>query len=690
MSTTGTFSYPQTRRCDQVDNYHGVEVADPFRWLEDADSAETASWVEAQNAVTMPFIASLPYRDQLRARLTQLWDYEKRGVPRHRGKRYFWYYNSGLQNQYVLYTSTNPKAKRGRVLIDPNTFSEDGTVALAATSINPDGSLIAYAKSKSGSDWMEWFVRDIATGEDLSDHLQWSKFSGAAWTKDGKGFFYCRYPANTLEGKNVDQKVYYHVVGTTQDEDTLVYERPDFPEWSFGVGVTDDKRYLIISSAEGFDGNRLFIRDLEVEDAPIVELFGKADAHYSIVDNDGTLFWLQTDLDAPRYRVMSFDLTTFDPADPELMEVIPEAEQPLEDATLLDNKFVLSYLQDAHTVIKIHDRAGKFVRTVNLPGVGTVSGFGGKRRQWKTFFHFTSFSDPGSSYRYDMRTDTWELYIQPSILFDPADYQTEQVFYESADGTRVPMFICYKKGMKRNATNPTYLYGYGGFSVSMTPEFSLDILLWMEMGGIFAQPNLRGGAEYGEQWHIDGTKLKKQNVFDDFIAAAEYLIANGYTSTPKLAIGGGSNGGLLVGACMTQRPELFAAAFPAVGVMDMLRFHTFTIGRHWTSDYGCSENPEEFAALHKYSPVHNVRPARYPTTLVSTADHDDRVVPAHSFKFISELQAAHQGDNPVLIRIETKAGHGAGKPTAKIIEETSDKWAFAIYALDFTPNIVPV
>lgn len=687
-STIDKLAYPQTPRCDQVDDYHGTLVADPFRWLEDPHSEDTRTWVDAQNAVTFSFLSALPYRDAIKRRLTKLWDYEKRDTPFKRGNRYFWFNNSGLQNQSVLYVASRPDVKAPRVLLDPNTLSEDGTVALSGLSYSKDGKLIAYSTSTSGSDWEEWFVRDVATGNDLGDHLKWCKFSRAVWTKDDRGFFYLRYPENSLEGQNSHQKIYYHVLGTTQDEDVLVYERPEEPQASFWIELTEDKRYLVIYVHEGFDANRIFIKDLEAEGGKVVEVFAKSDAHYNIIDNDGSLFWVQTDLKAPRYRVMAFRFGNCDGGEPELVEVIPEADQPLESARMLDNKFVLTYLQDAHTMVKIYDRAGRFVRNISLPGLGTVSGFNGRRRQWKTFFDFTSFSDPGTAYRYDMRTDKWDVFRKPAVLFDPADYQCDQVFYKSRDGTRVPMFICYKRGMKRAGSNPTYLYGYGGFSVSLLPEFSLETLLWMEMGGIFAQPNLRGGAEYGEKWHIDGTKLKKQNVFDDFIAAAEYLIANGYTSAPKLAIGGASNGGLLVGACITQRPELFGAAFPAIGVMDMLRFHRFTIGQHWTSEYGCSENPEEFAALYKYSPVHNVRQAKYPATLVTTADHDDRVVPAHSYKFVSELQGGQQGGNPVIIRIETKAGHGAGKPTAKIIEETADKWAFAIHALDFVPEII--
>ena len=690
-AATKAFSYPITKRGDQVDNYHGTPVADPFRWLEDPNSAETAAWVDAQNAVTQPFLAGLPYREQIKARLTQLWNFEKRSTPSKHAGRYFWYRNSGLQNQSVLYTSTNMHSKKPRVLLDPNTLSADGTVALSGTSISENGKLLAYSISASGSDWCEWRVRDIRTGKDLPDLVKWCKFSGASWTKDNRGFFYSRYAepndSTKLEDTNTDQKVYYHVIGTDQSEDVLVYERPDHPKWSLGSALTEDGRYHLIYASEGFDWNNIYFRDLK-NNGPWQTLFDTEDAHYSVVDSDGSLFWIQTDLDAPRGRVMAVDVSKLTGGRPQMTEVIGQAPETMESARLLNNHFVVSYLKDAHTQVRIFDRKGKHRRDVEFPGLGTVSGFGGKRRSRKTFYTFTSFNSPGTAYQYDMRTGESTLFHQTEVAFNPDEYTTEQVFYTSKDGTRVPMFICYRNGLKRDGSNPTYLYGYGGFSVNETPSFSTSILVWMEMGGIFAMPNLRGGGEYGEDWHQAGTKLRKQNVFDDFIAAAEYLIANGYTSTLKLAIGGGSNGGLLVGACMTQRPDLFAAAVPAVGVMDMLRFHKFTVGAHWISDYGCSEVPEEFAALRAYSPVHNVTAGiSYPATLVTTADHDDRVVPAHSYKFIAELQAAQAGDAPVLIRIETKAGHGAGKPTAKVIEEASDKWAFLLAALQATPNL---
>lgn len=674
---TASLTYPATNRGDQIDEFHGTKVADPYRWLEDANSAETAAWVEAQNAVTMPFLAALPARERMKTRLTELWNYEKRGVPFRRGKRHFFYLNTGLQNQSVLYTTSGPKVKKARVLLDPNTLSTDGTVALSAISFSPNGELMAYAVSYSGSDWLEWRVKNVATGVDLPDVINWSKFSGASWTKDNKGFFYSRYAEPAKDGKNQDtnyfQKLYYHVVGTDQAQDVLIYERPDKKEWGFSGSVTEDGRYLIISVWQGGSKNRVFYKDLKSPEK-VVELLPEADATWSFIDNSGSLFWFQTDKNAPRGRIVTIDISAEQPAP---VELIAEATETLEGVSMLDNKFVLTYLKDAHAQVKIYDRNGKFLREVALPGLGTVSGFDGSRRSRVTYYTYASFNTPGQQYRFDVRTGVSQLHNSVPVKFEPSDYQTEQIFYTSKDGTRVPMFISYKKGLVKDGTAPTYLYGYGGFNVNLTPSFSPSVLAWMEAGGVYAMPNLRGGGEYGQQWHEAGTKLKKQNVFDDFISAAEWLTANKYTSSSRLSIGGGSNGGLLVGACMTQRPELYAAAVPAVGVMDMLRFHKFTIGWAWIPDYGSAENAEEFKALYAYSPLHNLRSGvSYPATLVLTADHDDRVVPAHSFKFIAELQHAHSGANPVLIRIETKAGHGSGKPTAKVIEEAADKWAF--------------
>ncbi|MEN9279158.1 MAG: prolyl oligopeptidase family serine peptidase, partial [Thermostichus sp. DG_1_5_bins_95] len=612
----------------------------------------------------------------------QLWNYEKYSQPFKEGGRYFYFKNSGLQNQSVLYTQ-NSLAEEGRVLLDPNTFSEDGTVALSGIAISENGRYLAYGLSQSGSDWQEWRVRDIETGEDLPDHIRWVKFSGASWTKDSQGFFYSRYdePAagNEYEGTNYFQKLYYHRLGTPQSEDQLVYHRPDQKEWGFAAGVTEDGVYLIISVWRGTDPkNLIFYKDLRDPNSPVVELIREFEAEYSFVGNEGSRFWLVTDFQAPRRRLLAIDIRQPD----QIQEVVPQAEETLQGVSLIHNQFVAFYLKDAHTEIKTFALDGTFLGEIPLPGLGSAGGFAGKRYDSETFYTFTSFTTPPTIYRYDFTTGSSSLFRQPKVDFDPDAYEVKQVFYTSHDGTRVPMFITHKKGLELTGDLPTLLYGYGGFGVSLTPSFSISLVAWLEIGGVYAQPNLRGGGEYGEEWHQAGTKLNKQRVFEDFIAAAEWLIANGYTNSSRLAISGGSNGGLLVGACMTQRPDLFAAALPAVGVMDMLRFHKFTIGWAWTSEYGSPENPEEFQALYAYSPLHNLKPGTaYPATLITTADHDDRVVPAHSFKFAAALQAAQQGSQPVLIRIETKAGHGAGKPTTKLIEEAADRWAFLVQVL---------
>ncbi|MCC3435411.1 MAG: S9 family peptidase [Oscillatoriales cyanobacterium] len=694
-------SYPTTRKAEQTDDYHGVQVSDPYRWLEDPDSEETQAWVEAQNAVTFGYLSQIPAREKIKQRLTKLWDYEKYGIPFKQGDRYFYYKNDGLQNQSVLYTLPSLDGEP-KVLIDPNTLSEDGTVALGGVALSEDGQLMAYGLSISGSDWQEWKVRDVETGEDLSDHLKWLKFSGAAWTHDGKGFFYSRYDEpnekTKLEDVNYYQKLFYHKLGTPQSEDVLICDRPDQKEWGFSGGVTEDGKYLIISVWLGTDPqNLIFYKDLTAPESSIVELINKFEAEYSFIDNEGSLFWFQTDLNAPLGRVIAIDTNNPPPlslagADTPLnppltkggfTEIIPEAAETLGGISLLNNQFVASYLKDAYTQIKIFNLDGSFAREVALPGIGSAGGFGGKRHDTETFYAYTSFTTPNTIYRYNMLTDESSIYRQPKVDFNPEDYETKQIFYPSKDGTQVPMFVTHKKGLQLDGNNPTYLYGYGGFSISLTPSFSLSRLVWLEMGGVYVTACLRGGGEYGESWHQAGTKLNKQNVFDDFISAAEWLIENKYTKPAKLAIAGGSNGGLLVGACMTQRPELFGAALPAVGVLDMLRFHKFTIGHAWVPEYGSSDNPAEFPTIHAYSPLHNLKAGTaYPATMITTADHDDRVVPAHSFKFASALQATHAGEKPVLIRIETKAGHGGGKPTAKVIEELADEWAFLVRELD--------
>lgn len=677
--------YPDSPKVEQVDDYHGTQVADPYRWLENPDSAETRKWIEAQNKLTFGYLAEIPQREQIKERLTKLWNYEKYSIPFKQGDRYFYFKNDGLQNQSVLYTLKSLDDEPA-VLLDPNKLSDDGTVALSGLAISEDGKLMAYGLSFSGSDWQEWKVRSVETREDLSDHLKWVKFSGASWSHDHQGFFYSRYDEpnekSKLEDVNYYQKLYYHRIGTSQAEDVLIYERSDQKEWGFSGGVSEDGKYLIISVWLGTDSrNLVFYKDLTNPNAEVIELINQFEADYSVIDNDGDVFYIQTDLDAPRKRVIAID--TRNPDRNNWKEIIPEAEETLEGVGILNHQFVASYLKDAHTEIKIFNLNGTFVRQVELPGLGSAGGFGGKREDTETFYSFTSFTTPPTIYRYNMTTNESTIFRQPTVDFNPDDYESKQIFYHSKDGTRVPMLITHKKGLKLDGNNPTFLTAYGGFNIPLTPNFSVSNLVWMEMGGVFALPNLRGGGEYGEEWHQAGMKLKKQNVFDDFIAAAEWLIDNGYTTSTKLAIAGGSNGGLLVGACMTQRPDLFGAALPAVGVMDMLRFHKFTIGWAWISEYGSPEDPEEFKALYAYSPLHNLKPGTaYPATLITTADHDDRVVPAHSFKFAAALQAAHKGTNPVLIRIETKAGHGAGKPTTKKIEEVSDTWAFLVRVLD--------
>lgn len=683
--TDGTpMAYPKAKTVDQVDDYHGTKVSDPYRWLEDTDSADTKAWVEAENKLTFSYLDQIPYRAAIRERLLKLWNYERFTAPEKEGGRYFYQHNNGLQNQNVLLVADSLTAEP-RVLLDPNTLSADGTVALAGRAITDDGKLMAYGTAASGSDWTEWHVRDITTGNDLPDLIKWVKFSDASWTKDDKGFFYSRYDepkeGMALRDTVYFQKLYYHKVGTAQSDDKLIYDRPDNKEMLFGGSVTDDGRYLIITVEQGTSPkNRLYYKDLTKPDAQVVKLLDDFDAEYRFVDNDGPVFWIRTDLKAPRGKLIAID--TRHPESANWKTVVAEGPDKLEGAGTVDNLFLLSYLKDARNEVRVHDLKGKFLRNVDLPGIGTAAGFGGKRTDKETFYAFTSFVTPTTIYRYEPGAGKSTVFRQPKVDFDPTKYETKQVFYNSKDGTRVPMFLTYKKGLKLNGENPTLLYAYGGFDISLTPFFSVPNIVWLEMGGIYAQPNLRGGGEYGEDWHLAGTHGKKQNVFDDYFAAAEWLIANKYTSTPKLAIRGASNGGLLMGASLTQRPDLFGAALPEVGVMDMLRFQKFTIGWAWTSDYGSSDNPEDFKYLYAYSPLQNLKPGtKYPPTMISTADHDDRVVPGHSFKFAATMQADQAGPAPVLIRIETKAGHGGGKPISKIIDETADEWAFVAHNL---------
>jgi len=680
-------AYPAAPRADIVDSYGDVAVPDPFRPLEDLDAPATVAWVEGENAVTQAFLAEVPERDAIRARLQTLWDYERRGMPSREGSHYTYFKNDGLQNQAVLYVADTPRGDGARVLLDPNTLSDDGTVALNATSFSEDGSKLAYALSASGSDWQTWRVRDVATGTDLADEIRWSKFTSAAWLHDGSGFFYGRFdtPDESAQFKDANyfHKIFLHRLGTEQAADELIYERPDQKEWNFSPEVSSDGRWLIVRAQQGTDPkNRLYVLDLRDPSASAVPLAADGDASWTYLGNDDARFYLVTTLDAPRGRIVARTL-----GGGQTEAIVPESTDTLEDATLFGGTFIVQYLRDAHAVVRRFAIDGAALGEIALPGLGTVGGFGGRRTETETFFAFTSYTRPTTIYRYDVARDTAEVIFAPAVAFDPDAFESELVFYPSKDGTRIPLIISRKKGTPRDPAQPTILYGYGGFNISLTPAFSPGTLGWMDMGGAFAVANLRGGGEYGEAWHLDGTREKKQNVFDDFIAGAEYLIAQGYTSREKLAIMGGSNGGLLVGATLTQRPDLCAAALPAVGVMDMLRFQNFTIGWAWTTDYGSSDEPEMFPILHGYSPLHAIRDGvAYPATLITTADHDDRVFPAHSFKFAARLQEAQGGPAPILIRIESKAGHGAGKPTTKMIEEAADRYAFLVRVLGFSPS----
>ena len=674
-------NYPQTMRDDTVDDYFGVKVADPYRWLENDTSAQTAAWVEAENRVTQAFLQKIPQRAKLAKRLKEVANYEKIGLPaEHNGKWYF-YKNNGLQNQSVLYVM-DELGGTPRVFLDPNTLSTDGTVALKGVFFSHNGKYAAYAISRSGSDWQEFYVVDVATGKLLPDHIEWAKFSGAAW--QGDGFYYSAYdaPVQGKEFSNVNevQKIYYHKMGTPQSEDVLFYQNPAFPKRFYTVGVNEEETMMYMYESGAGAGNNLFVRDLRVPNAQFIQMTSDMDYQYSPIEFIGDKIYLLTNYGAPKCRVMVADVKK--PGLNDWQELIPEQQDVLEDATMIDDKLVLTYSKDASNHLFVYTLDGQRQHEIQLPSVGSV-GISGKKGHKECFYSFTSFTVPGTIYRYDIEKNVSSLYAAPKVGFNLNAYESKQLFFKSKDGTRIPMFITYKKGMKLNGKNPVYLYGYGGFNISLPPSFSSMRIPFLENGGIYAQVNLRGGSEYGEEWHLAGTKMRKQNVFDDFIGAAEYLIAQNYTSKEKIAIVGGSNGGLLVGACMTQRPDLFRVAIPEVGVMDMLRYHKFTIGWNWASDYGTSEDsPEMFEYLRGYSPLHNLKEGTaYPATLVTTADHDDRVVPAHSFKFAATLQACHTGDNPVLIRIDSKAGHGGGKPMSKVIEEQADIYGFIMYHL---------
>ncbi len=683
-SPGSTLAYPAANRVDHVDDYHGTKVADPYRWLEDIDSPETRKWVEAEAKLTDAYLAAIPGRDAIAKRLKKIWNYTRWSEPFRRGKNWFFTRNNGLQNQAVLFVTTDLE-KKPRVLLDPNRLSKDGTVALQAIAVTDDGQRLAYALSDAGSDWVTWRVRDVATAKDLPDEIRWAKFSGASWRTDGSGFYYSGYDApadpHIFKTANERHKLFFHKLGTPQSEDALIYTRTDDPGWYVGGQVTDDGRYLIVTASHGTeDKNTLLVQDLSVPNAPVAPLIPNATARYEVIGNVGSVLYVRTNDNAPRNRIVAIDLGRPPPAD--WRSVVPEGDDTLDAASVVGGQIVTHYLHDAHSVVRRYGFDGARLGELALPGIGTAGGFAGRNQDTATYYSYSSFTTPTSIYRLDLATGETSLWRMPKLAgFKPAEFETRQVFYASKDGTRVPMFITARKGTKLDGNNPTILYGYGGFNISMQPAFSPRIATWLEMSGVFAIANLRGGGEYGRAWHEAGMKLSKQNVFDDFVAAAEYLIAQKWTNPKRLAIRGGSNGGLLVGVAEQMRPDLFAAAVAEVGVMDMLRFREFTVGKAWESDYGSVDDPAEFKAMLAYSPYHNVKPdAHYPATLVLTGDHDDRVFPAHSFKFAAAMQHDQPNGRPVLIRIETRAGHGAGKPLTKQVQEAADMYAFILHS----------
>lgn len=677
-------TYPPTKRVAQTDDYHGISVSDPYRWLEDDMAPEVEDWVNAQNQVTNQYLSSIPYRQKIGSRLSELMNYARYSSPFRAGDYYFFYKNEGLQNQPVIYFQKGLDGE-AEVFLDPNEASEQGTVAITLLSFSEDNKYVAYSKAEAGLDWQEIHFMEIATKRKLPDVLQWIKFSGASWYKDG--IFYSRYPEPThtskKSGKNKNHQVYYHAIGTDQSADQLVYEDVANPDLNHYTYITEDKAYLILNAAPGTDGFSTYYKALGT-DEPFTKLFdGFSNKNY-IIDHRAGSFWVLTEIDAPKYRLVKIQLAAPEPEYWE--EILPESEHLLQSVNIGGNKLFANYLKDATDRFIQLNYDGSDQREIQLPGLGSAGGFRGKKEDKLLFYTFTSFLYPNTIFKYDIESGTSTPFFVADLQFNPENYEEKQVFYTSKDGTKVPMFLVHKRGLRLDGSHPTYLYAYGGFNISLTPSFSSTRLILLENDGVFAMPNLRGGGEYGEAWHQSGMLEKKQNVFDDFIAAAEYLVNEGYTQTEKLAIGGGSNGGLLVGACMTQRPDLFGLAFPAVGVLDMLRFHLFTIGRAWIPEYGSSADPKQFKTLYAYSPLHQLKEGvSYPATMITTADHDDRVVPAHSFKFAAQLQYVHAGDAPVLIRIDTDAGHGAGKPISKIIDEQADKWAFLFYNTKHSP-----
>jgi prolyl oligopeptidase len=694
LATTGQgqpLSYPAATPGDVSSDYHGVQVPDPYRWMEDIDSPATRSWVEAEDKLSRGYLEALPGRADIAARLKQIWNFERWGAPARHGRYWFYTHNDGLQNQAVIFVTTDPGTP-GHILLDPNTLSKDGTVALRETAVSDDGRLFAYALSDAGSDWQIWHVRNVDTGTDLPDEIHWSKAGGGSWRKDGSGFYYTSYDApkdgDALKAANQFQKLYFHELGTPQARDSLVYTRTDDPDWFVGGAVTDDGRYLVIQANHGDEvQNTLLVQELAragtggAAAAAIVPVIPKPTAVYNFIGNVGSTLYVMTDDGAPRYKIVAIELAQPDPA--HWRTVVAESADTLDSVSLVGGQLVAGYLHDAHSAVRRYTPAGKLLGDVKLAGLGEAAGFQGRIQDRQTFYSYSSFTTPPSVYRLDLTSGASTLWKAPRLAgFDPDHYETQQVFYSSKDGTRVPLYIVARKGTKLDGNNPTILYGYGGFNISMEPGFSAGIAGWLELGGVYAMPNLRGGGEYGRAWHEGGMKTHKQNVFDDFVGAAEYLIAQHWTSPKHLAIRGGSNGGLLVGTTEEQRPELFAAVVPQVGVMDMLRFREFTVGKGWESDYGSVDNPAEFKAMLAYSPLQNVKAGvNYPATLVTTGDHDDRVYPAHSFKFTAAMQWADPSGKPILLRVETRAGHGSGKPTAKQIEETADIYAFILNAV---------
>jgi prolyl oligopeptidase len=694
-----TMIYPATRRVDQVDTFHGVKVADPYRWLEAdvRESTEVADWVKAQNEIARTYLDGIPQRPAIAKRLTELWNYERYSPPSQKGGKYFYSKNDGLQNQAVLYVADSYKAE-GRVLIDPNEWSKDGTIALSDIAASDDGKFLAYSRTEAGSDWEQIYLLDVATGKQLDDHLKWSRFTNISWQKDGSGFFYSRYPepkeGEQFQASALNQMVYYHKRGTEQSDDILVYRRQDHPDWNFGVGVTDDGKNLVLSVSRSTDPqNQVWVRDASAPaDAPFKPLIEDFDNEFSFIGNDGSKFYFTTDLNAPTKRIVTMDINK--PGRDGLTEIVAARKETLDGASILSGRIICQYMVDVLSDVERFDLAGKPLGKIKLPGKGTVGGFGGDENDTETFYVYTSYNVPTSVYRYDVTNDRSELLRQPKVNFDPEKFAVEQVFYKSKDGTRVPMILAYKKHQRAGSSStptsrPTLLYGYGGYNISLPPAFRPEYISWMEMGGVVAVANLRGGGEYGEDWHQAGKAHKKQNVFDDFIAAAEWLIKEGRTTSDKLAIMGGSNGGLLVGAVETQRPDLFGACIPQVGVLDMLRFAEFTAGQFWRDEYGYVEKEDDFRTMYAYSPLHNIKDGtKYPPTLIMTADTDDRVVPMHSFKFAAAMQHAVAGlseAGPILLRIEYRAGHGHGTPVSKLIENAADRWAFLVKELRMQP-----